>query len=184
MKVRETSLPGVLVVEPQVFGDERGFFTETFNTGKLAGSGIPEVFVQDNHSRSSRGVLRGLHYQLESPQGKLVHAARGRIFDVAVDIRVGSPHFGEWVGVELDDENLHSLWIPPGFAHGFCVLSDVADVIYKCTTLYDSADDRGVLWSDARIGIEWPEPNPLISAKDAALQPLSEKRADLPRFAA
>ena len=182
MKVRETSLPGVLVVEPRVFGDARGFFTETFNTRSLAGSGIPAVFVQDNHSRSSRGVLRGLHYQLQSPQGKLVHAARGRIFDVAVDIRVGSPNFGKWVGVELNDENLYSLWIPPGFAHGFCVMSDVADVIYKCTTLYEGADDRGVLWSDPRIGIEWPERNPTISAKDAALTPLSEERTDLPRF--
>ena len=184
MKVRETSLPGVLVVEPRVFGDERGFFTETFNTRSLAGSGIPAEFVQDNHSRSSRGVLRGLHYQLRSPQGKLVHAARGSIFDVAVDIRVGSPNFAKWVGVELNDENLYSLWIPPGFAHGFCVLSEVADVIYKCTTLYESDDDRGVAWNDPAIGIRWPEANPTISAKDSALEPLSETRTDLPRFTA
>lgn len=184
MRVRETSLPGVLVVEPRVFGDERGFFTETFNTRSLAGSGIPSEFAQDNHSRSSRGVLRGLHYQLRSPQGKLVHAVRGRIFDVAVDIRVGSPHFGKWIGVELNDENLYSLWVPPGFAHGFCVLSEVADVIYKCTTLYESDDDRGVAWNDPGIGIKWPEANPTISAKDSALQPLSEDRTDLPRFSA
>ena len=182
MKVRETSLPGVLIVEPRVFGDERGFFTETFSTRGLAGTGIPAEFAQDNHSRSARGVLRGLHYQLESPQGKLVHAARGRIFDVAVDIRIGSPTFGKWTGVELNDENLFSLWIPPGFAHGFCVMSDVADVIYKCTTLYESIDDRGVLWNDAAIGIDWPCDDPLISSKDAALLPLSEARADLPRF--
>ena len=182
MKVRETSLPGVLVVEPKVFGDERGFFTETFNTKSLAGSGIPTDFVQDNHSRSTAGVLRGLHYQLKSPQGKLVHAARGSIFDVAVDIRLGSPTFGKWVGVELNDQNLWSLWIPPGFAHGFCVLSEIADVIYKCTTHYDARDDRGVAWNDPGIGVVWPVTEPVISPKDAALRPLSESRDDLPRY--
>ena len=182
MKVRETTLPGVLVVEPRVFGDDRGFFLETFSTRALQGSGIPESFVQDNHSRSSRGVIRGLHYQLADPQGKLVHVARGRIFDVAVDIRVGSPNFGRWFGLELNDENLFSLWIPPGFAHGFCSLSDVADVIYKCTSLYDAADDRGVAWNDARIGIEWPVEDPVVSPKDARHEGLSESRADLPRY--
>ena len=182
MKVSETSLPGVLLVEPRVFGDERGFFLETYNTRALEGSGIPSGFVQDNHSRSTKGVLRGLHYQLADPQGKLVHVARGRIFDVAVDIRVGSPNFGRWYGTELDDENLFSLWIPPGFAHGFCTLSDVADVIYKCTSLYDESDDRGVLWNDPRIGIEWPADEPLVSAKDATHEGLSESRADLPRY--
>lgn len=182
MKVRETSLPGVLLLEPEVFRDERGFFTETFSTRALDGSGIPTEFVQDNHSRSMKGVLRGLHYQLQSPQGKLVHVARGKIFDVAVDIRVGSPDFGRWYGAELDDDNLASLWIPPGFAHGFCVLSDVVDVIYKCTTLFDSADDRGIAWNDPRIGIEWPVPDPIISDKDWRHDGLSESRADLPRF--
>ena len=182
MKVSETSLPGVLLVEPRVFGDERGFFLETYNTRALEGSGIPPGFVQDNHSRSAKGVLRGLHYQLADPQGKLVHVARGRIFDVAVDIRVGSPNFGRWYGTELNDENLFSLWIPPGFAHGFCTLSDVADVIYKCTSLYDASDDRGVLWNDPRIGIEWPADEPLISARDARHEGLSESRADLPRY--
>jgi dTDP-4-dehydrorhamnose 3,5-epimerase len=182
MSFRNTSLPGVVLVEPRVFRDERGFFTETFSTRELEGSGIPEEFAQDNHSRSSRGVLRGLHYQIQSPQGKLVHVARGRIFDVAVDIRVGSPHFGRWFGATLDDENLASLWIPPGFAHGFCVISDVADVIYKCTTLYEASDDRGVRWDDAAIGIEWPVREPLVSSKDAGLLPLSAERADLPRF--
>ena len=182
MNVRQTSLPGVLVVEPKVFGDARGFFTETFNSRTLGGSGIPELFVQDNHSRSSAGVLRGLHYQLKSPQGKLVHAARGRIYDVAVDIRVGSPDFGKWFGVELNDENLWSLWIPPGFAHGFCVLSDIADVTYKCTTHYDPSDDRGVAWNDPAIGIEWPITDPTISAKDSALGELSASRTDLPRY--
>lgn len=182
MKVSETSLPGVLLVEPRVFGDERGFFLETYNTRALEGSGIPSGFVQDNHSRSTKGVLRGLHYQLADPQGKLVHVARGRIFDVAVDIRVGSPNFGRWCGTELSDENLFSLWIPPGFAHGFCTLSDVADVIYKCTSLYDASDDRGVLWNDPRIGIEWPAGEPLVSGKDARHEGLSESRADLPRY--
>jgi len=148
----------------------------------IEGSGIPEEFVQDNHSRSSRGVLRGLHYQLHSPQGKLVHVARGSIFDVAVDIRIGSPTFGKWFGTELNDENLHSLWVPEGFAHGFCVLSDVADVTYKCTRLYDGADDRGVAWNDPRIGIAWPTSSPLVSGKDAGYDGLSESRTDLPRF--
>jgi dTDP-4-dehydrorhamnose 3,5-epimerase len=182
MNIRETPLPGVLLLEPKVFRDERGFFIETFNTRSLVGSGVAAEFVQDNHSRSTRGVVRGLHYQLRSPQGKLVHVARGRIFDVAVDIRLGSPHFGEWFGTELDDENLASLWIPPGFAHGFCVLSDVADVIYKCTTLYDPADDRGILWNDPAVGIEWPVESPIVSLKDSRLRKLSDTRFDLPRF--
>ena len=182
MNVRATPLPGVLVLEPKVFRDDRGFFAETFSTKTLAGSGIPSHFGQDNHSRSTKGVLRGLHYQLRSPQGKLVHAARGKIFDVAVDIRLGSPNFGRWFGEELSDENLFSMWIPPGFAHGFCVMSDVADVIYKCTTLYDPADDRGVAWNDKSVGITWPEANPIVSAKDSKLLRLTDTRADLPRF--
>ena len=182
MKVRQTPLPGVLVLEPKVFRDERGFFTETFSTRSLSGSGVPVFFVQDNHSRSTRGVLRGLHYQLSSPQGKLIHAARGRIFDVAVDIRVGSPTFAKWFGLELNDENLFSLWIPPGFAHGFCVLSDVADVTYKCTTLYDAADDRGVMWNDTRIAIEWPVSDPVVSEKDSKYSRLSLARDDLPFY--
>lgn len=182
MTVRETSLPGVLVLEPRVFRDERGFFIETFSARGIEGSGIPKDFVQDNHSRSSRGVLRGLHYQLHSPQGKLVHVARGSVFDVAVDIRVGSPTFGEWFGTELNDQNLHSLWVPEGFAHGFFVLSDVADVIYKCTRLYEGSDDRGIAWNDPRIGIEWPHGNPVVSAKDASYEGLSESRTDLPRY--
>ena len=182
MNIRRTSLPGVLVLEPKVFRDDRGFFTETYSTRALEGSGIPSDFVQDNHSRSAKGVLRGLHYQLRNPQGKLVHVARGKIFDVAVDIRLGSTTFGQWVGEELSDENLYSLWIPPGFAHGFCVMSDVADVIYKCTTLYDPADDFGVAWNDKSIGIEWPEKDPIISPKDARLRRLTDTRADLPRL--
>ncbi len=182
MTVQETSLPGVLLLEPKVFYDGRGFFVETFSTRDEYGEYVPSVFVQDNHSRSTKGVLRGLHYQLRAPQGKLVHVARGKIFDVAVDIRVGSPHFGKWFGTELDDENLHSLWIPPGFAHGFCVLSDLADVVYKCTRLFDSADDYGIAWDDPEIGVKWPATEPLISPKDSARRSLAECLDQLPRF--
>ena len=182
MKLVPTSLEGVMILEPRVFRDERGFFLETYNCGALAGTPLDTPFLQDNHSRSSKGVVRGLHYQLRNPQGKLVHVARGSIFDVAVDIRVGSSTFGHWTGVELSDENLRSLWIPPGFAHGFCVLSETADVIYKCTTLYDAADDHGVAWNDSRIGIEWPAENPIVSRKDMEWGELSESRADLPRI--
>lgn len=180
MNLRQTSLPGVLVLEPEVFRDERGFLVETFSTRRLSGSGIPEHFAQDNHSRSARGVVRGLHYQLDHPQGKLVHAARGRIFDVAVDIRRGSPTFAKWFGIELSDENLLSLWVPGGFAHGFCVLSDVADVIYKCTVPYEPADDRGIAWDDPLIGIEWPVKNAVLSPKDASFPTLSLQRPDIP----
>ena len=182
MKLIPTTLDGVMILEPRVFRDERGFFLETFNIGALAGTPLDTPFVQTNHSRSTKGVLRGLHYQLKNPQGKLVHVARGAIFDVAVDIRAGSPTFGKWTGVQLDDDNLRSLWIPPGFAHGFCVLSDEADVIYKCTTLYDVADDYGVAWNDASIGIDWPVRNPVISGKDQKWVGLSDTRSDLPRF--
>lgn len=182
MTITKTSLPGVLLLEPRIFRDERGFFIETFSTREIEGSGIPKDFVQDNHSRSSRGVLRGLHYQLDNPQGKLVHVARGSIFDVAVDIRIGSPTFGQWFGTELSDENLRSLWVPPGFAHGFMVLTDVADVIYKCTRLYEGTDDRGIAWNDPRIGINWPDAHPVVSEKDASYDGLSESRTDLPRF--
>jgi dTDP-4-dehydrorhamnose 3,5-epimerase len=180
VKVRQTSLPGVLVIESQIFRDDRGFFVETFSAPKLEDSGIPATFVQDNHSRSARGVVRGLHYQLKYPQGKLVHVARGRIFDVAVDIRRGSPTFGKWFGTELDDEKLCSMWIPEGFAHGFCVLSDVADVIYKCTAPYVAEDDRGILWNDPLIGIEWPMNDVTLSAKDSSYEPLTPDRSDIP----
>ena len=180
MIVVETILPGVLVIEPRVFRDERGFFLETYSTRHVSGTPIPEHFAQDNHSRSQRGVLRGLHYQLEHPQGKLIHVARGKIFDVAVDIRRGSPTFAKWLGLELSDENLTSLWVPAGFAHGFCVMSEVADVIYKCTVPFESVDEHGIAWNDPRIGIQWPVENPLLSAKDAAYVPLADDRADLP----
>lgn len=182
MNVRATSLPEVLLLEPKVFRDDRGFFLETFSAKKLENTSIPSEFVQDNHSRSTRDVLRGLHYQLDHPQGKLVHVARGRIFDVAVDIRRGSPTFGKWFGTELDDENLFSMWIPGGFAHGFCTLSDVADVTYKCTAAYDAADDRGIAWNDATIAIDWPIDLPLLSPKDSSYAPLSHDRHDLPTY--
>ncbi|MEJ7759199.1 MAG: dTDP-4-dehydrorhamnose 3,5-epimerase [Gemmatimonadaceae bacterium] len=180
MIVRQTPLDGVLIVEPRIFTDDRGFFIETFSKTSFAGSAIASDFVQDNHSRSIGGVVRGLHYQNDNPQGKLVRVARGRIFDVAVDIRAGSPSFGHWFGVELNDENLWSLWIPPGFAHGFAALSPLADVVYKCTAPYDAADDRGIAWDDPDIGISWPVQHPTVSAKDAAyggLRQLSRERS-------
>lgn len=177
MKIIETALPGVLLIEPRVFGDQRGFFLETWNRERYLDAGFPDVeFVQDNHSRSHKGVLRGLHTQVANPQGKLVQVVTGSVFDVAVDIRTGSPTFGQWVGYELNEENHRQLWIPPGFAHGFCVLSDVVDFTYKCTTLYAPGDEAGIVWNDADVGIEWPIDTPLLSDKDAILPCL----ADLP----
>ena len=168
MRFIETTLPGVILIEPKVFADDRGFFMETYHFERFRENGIADVFVQDNHSRSTRGVLRGLHYQEPKPQGKLVRCTRGTLFDVAVDIRRGSPAFGRWFGAELSEENKRLLWIPPGFAHGFCALSDVADLVYKCTALYDGKADRSIAWNDPDIGIEWPIESPLLSPKDAA----------------
>lgn len=174
MKITETELPGVLIIEPQVFGDERGFFLESFHAGRYREAGIDMAFVQDNHSRSRKGVLRGLHFQRRHPQGKLVRASRGSIFDVAADIDPASPTFGQYVGVTLSDENHRQMWIPPGYAHGFCVLSDEADFEYKCTDLYYPNDEGGVLWSDPDLNIQWPLSDPLLSAKDLALPPLAD----------
>jgi dTDP-4-dehydrorhamnose 3,5-epimerase len=185
VKIVATELPGVLVLEPRLFRDDRGFFYESFNEERFAshaGVGLPMTFRQDNHSRSSQHVLRGLHYQLRRPQGKLVTCVRGSIFDVAVDIRVGSPTFRQWIGVTLDESTPRYLWIPPGFAHGFCVLSPVADVIYKCTDVYVADDDHGVLWSDPSIGVQWPVSDPLTSPKDQAYPRIDPARSDLPRF--
>ena len=184
MKVTETSLPGVLLVEPRVFADERGFFYESFNAPRFAEHGLPTEWKQDNHSRSNGGVLRGLHYQLRRPQGKLVTCVRGEVFDVAVDIRKGSPTFGQWVGVHLSGDKPQYLWIPPGYAHGFCTLSPVADFIYKCTDVYQGDDDRGVLWSDPAIGIRWPVADPALSPKDTQYLPLDPARTDLPEYRA
>lgn len=181
MKVIETSIPGVLIFEPKVFGDARGFFVETFRESWLAEAGLDHIkFVQDNQSRSRKGVLRGLHFQTHNPQGKLVRAARGKVFDVAVDVRRGSPYFGQWVGVELDDISHRQFWIPPGFAHGFCVLSEEADFAYKCTSYYDPHSDGGILWNDPAVGIQWPELDSefLLSAKDMNLPLLQDLPAE------
>ena len=168
MKLTLTALPEVLVIEPKVFGDERGFFLESWNERAFAQAGIDARFVQDNHSRSARGVLRGLHYQLQQPQGKLMRVMAGRVFDVAVDIRRSSPNFGRWVGVMLDAAEHKLVWIPPGFAHGFCVLSDTADVFYKATDFYAPDDERAIAWNDPDIAVAWPlEGPPSLSAKDA-----------------
>ncbi len=157
MEIVKTAIPDVLLIKPDVFGDHRGFFLETWNKARYIAAGFPDVeFVQDNHSRSRKGVLRGLHYQHQHPQGKLVQVVTGAVFDVAVDIRRGSPTFGQWVGYELTEDNHYQLWVPPGFAHGFCVLSETADFIYKCTDFYHPEDEMGVLWNDPEINIEWP----------------------------
>ena len=166
MKVIETQLAGVLIVEPKVFGDHRGFFLETFQLERYRDAGIGLSFVQDNHSRSQRGVLRGLHFQRTRPQGKLVSVSRGAVYDVAVDINPDSPTCGQYVGVELNDENHRQLWVPPGYAHGFCVLSEVADFQYKCTDYYQPEDEGGLLWNDPDVGIPWPVAEPQLSAKD------------------
>lgn len=166
MKFQPLAIPEVILVEPDVFRDERGFFLETYHAAKYAGGGIPEPFVQDNHSFSTRGILRGLHAQLRKPQGKLVRAILGEIFDVAVDIRPGSPTFGRWVGEVLSGDNFRQLYVPPGFAHGFCVLSETAHVQYKCTELYDRDDEIGVVWDDPEIGVAWPIADPLLNEKD------------------
>ena len=171
MRIEETALAGVVVIRPDVFQDERGFFLETFQAERYA---LGCEFVQDNHSRSRRGVLRGLHFQERAPQGKLVRVARGRVFDVAVDIDPASPTFRQHVGVELDDESHAQLFIPAGYAHGFCVLSEIADFEYKCTDYYDAADGRGVLWDDPAIDIPWPIRSPVVSAADAANPTLDE----------
>ena len=182
MNVIETSLPGVLLIEPTVFADGRGFFMETYHAARFAEAGIGGAFVQDNHSQSARGVLRGLHYQEPNPQGKLVRCTRGALFDVAVDIRTGSPAFARWFGAELSESNKRMLWIPPGFAHGFCALTETADLVYKCTTLYSPADDRAILWNDPEIGIEWPVESPRLSSKDAAA-PRLRMATPLPEYA-
>ena len=174
ISLRQTSLPGVVMIEPKVFSDERGFFMESFNSSDFKDAGLPTEFAQDNHSRSVQGVLRGLHYQYPSWQGKVVRVLVGRVFDVAVDIRRMSPNFGHWFGTELSSENHKQLYIPPGFAHGFCVLSPVSEMVYKTTKGYEAAEDAGILWNDPDVAIEWPIDNPILSPKDANAPRLSE----------
>ena len=166
MKIHTTEIPGALVLEPKVLGDQRGFFLETYNQQRFEDAGIELTFVQDNLSYSQRGVLRGLHFQNPNAQGKLVQVLEGSVFDVAVDIRAGSPAFGKWVGVELSAENKQQFYVPPGCAHGFCVLSEAALFAYKCTDLYNPEADGGIAWDDPDIGIRWPITSPLLSAKD------------------
>ncbi|MFK7993453.1 MAG: dTDP-4-dehydrorhamnose 3,5-epimerase [Granulosicoccus sp.] len=171
MQIIDTSLADVKILEPKVFGDERGFFLESWNQKLFADNGLPSQFVQDNHSRSQQGVLRGLHYQIKNPQGKLVRVTQGEVFDVAVDMRKSSAQFGQWVGVLLSETNRRQLWVPPGFAHGFYVVSASADFQYKCTDYYAPEHERSLLWNDPAVGIEWPLKEgsaPVLAAKDAA----------------
>lgn len=175
MEFQQTPLPGVILVVPRVFADARGFFFESYHAEKFKAGGISLPFVQDNHSRSVKGTLRGLHAQFRKPQGKLVRCLQGEIYDVAVDARKSSPHFGKWFGTTLTAENKHMLYVPPGFVHGFCVVSDTAEVEYKCTDLYDPGYELTVIWNDPAIGIDWPTKEPLLSDKDAAGKPLREQ---------
>lgn len=179
----DAGLPEVILVEPDVYRDDRGFFLETWREERYREAGIPGPFVQDNHSRSARGTLRGLHAQVRRPQGKLVRAVRGEIFDVAVDIRPGSPTFGRWAGATLTEENFRQLWVPPGFAHGFCVLSETAEVEYKCTDVYMKEDEIAIAWDDPEIGIRWPVGmgEPLLSPRDRAAVSLAAARNWLTR---
>lgn len=176
MNFIETAIEGPMIIEPKVFGDDRGFFMESWNARTFAAAGLDLNFVQDNHSRSARGVLRGLHFQYPNPQGKLVRVTAGRAWDVAVDIRRSSPTFGKWVGVELSAANKRLFWVPPGFAHGFVALEDGTDFLYKCTALYDPANEHSLLWNDPMVNVEWPLEGlePQLSAKDRAGKPLEE----------
>jgi len=182
MKIIPTELPEVLIIEPDIYRDERGFFMESHHARKFAEHGLNLEFVQDNHSRSKQGVLRGLHFQLQNPQGKLVRVASGEVFDVAVDVRKGSPSFGRWVGVTLSEENNRQLYIPPGFAHGFCTLSDSADLLYKCTDFYQANDEYGVIWNDPDVGIKWPSLEYRLSKKDRDNPRLRDLSKELPVY--
>jgi dTDP-4-dehydrorhamnose 3,5-epimerase len=182
LQVIPQTIPEVKLVIPDVFGDSRGFFQETFQAEKYRAAGIEVNFIQDNWSRSVKGTLRGLHYQLPNPQDKLVWVVRGEIFDVAVDVRRGSPTFGKWVAAILSDTNHHQFFVPAGFAHGFCVLSDEVDFMYKCSATYSPKDEKGILWSDPELAIPWPVSAPILSTRDAVLKPLAGlPPSDLPR---
>ncbi|MGQ0812171.1 MAG: dTDP-4-dehydrorhamnose 3,5-epimerase [Nitrospiraceae bacterium] len=182
MQVIKTDLEGLFTIEPQVFNDPRGQFVETYHEERYAKIGITGSFVQDNFSRSVRGTLRGLHYQLNHPQGKLVMVVEGAVFDVALDIRKGSPTFGLWFGVELSAENMRQVYVPPGYAHGFCVLTETAGFLYKCTDFYSPQDERGILWNDPALGIQWPISSPLLSSKDQTYKTLAEMSNQLPLY--
>lgn len=183
MKIITTNLPGVIVFEPIKFGDKRGFFLETFRADVLSDVGINEQFIQDNHSRSTKGVLRGLHYQMTQTQGKLVRVATGSVFDVAVDVRHGSPTFGQWYGAQLDEENMRIMYVPPGYAHGFVVLSETTDFIYKCTNYYHPESEQGITWNDPDVGIKWPSTAVSLSDKDKNNVLLKDQAPDnLPDF--
>jgi len=185
MKITRTEIPGVVIIEPQVFRDERGFFLESYNQQKYKEAGIDAVFVQDNHSRSQQGTIRGLHAQINRPQGKLIRVIEGEIFDVAVDVRRGSPHFGHWVGAWLKADNFRQIYVPPGFVHGFCVTSEIAQVEYKCTDFYDPASEISIQWNDPEIGIDWPLDeiaSPILSKKDLLAKPLQQLMDVLPWF--
>lgn len=184
MRIIETGLKEVLLVEPELHEDSRGLFYELYHQDKYAKIGIADRFVQDNVAQSKRDVLRGLHYQLRYPQGKLVMAIQGTVFDVAVDIRRGSPSFGQWCGFELSAANKRQLYIPPGFAHGYCVLTDTATVVYKCSRFFAAEDDHGIIWNDPTINIAWPIVAPVLSAKDRALKTLAESQAAVPEYKA
>lgn len=182
MRVVATDLPGVLIIEPDVIRDNRGFFVETYHADRYRTHGITEPFVQDNHSRSAGGTVRGLHLQLQHVQGKLIRVIEGEIFDVAVDVRRGSPTFGRWVGVSLSAENFRQAYVPPGFAHGFCVVSSTAQVEYKCTDIYDPKSEIGIAWNDPALAIRWPVADPILSTRDSRNASLAEMMDRLPRF--
>lgn len=184
MQIKPAAIPDVLLIEPDVHADPRGFFLESYHQKKFAAQGLDQVFVQDNHSRSEQGVLRGLHYQLKKPQGKLVRVVTGEVFDVAVDIRRGSPTFGQWVGETLSAQNHRLLYVPAGFAHGFCVLSESADFLYKCTDFYDPSDEQGIIWNDPQINVNWPGNSFELSGKDQQYKTLAEMAEYLPEYSA
>jgi dTDP-4-dehydrorhamnose 3,5-epimerase len=180
MRMIETALPGVAIIEPEVYRDARGFLAEVYHAAQLASFGIGTVWVQDNHSRSVRNTLRGLHWQYRRPQAKLVRAVRGEIYDVVVDIRRGAPTFGKWIGVHLSADNMRQTFIPEGFAHGFCVLSETADVEYKCSDYYDPGGEGGIPWNDPAVAVTWPVAAPILSVKDRTYEPLARQENNLP----
>ena len=184
MNVIQLEIPGALLIEPKRFGDPRGLFVETFHERRYADAGIVERFVQDNYSRSVRGTLRGLHFQEPHAQGKLVMVVEGSVYDVIVDVRRGSPTFGRWRGLELSSENCRQVYVPPGCAHGFCVISEQAGFLYKCTDFYSPQDERGIIWNDPALAIAWPVSAPILSAKDRAYRTLAVMQAELPHYRA